>query len=140
MSNPAEPKFHWQDLAEVAIGACILAFPVAVTEEIWALGAELSLGRVLVFAVVSIFLLAIVIYVVHGHEGLPLTHKGFLLRLVVTYAVPFLISALLLFGIDRLDLFQDPLIAFKRTILVAFPATFAATALDSFAHRSRYRQ
>ena len=136
MSNPAEPTFQWRDLAEVAIGACILAFPVAVTEEIWALGAELSLGRVLGLAVASVFLLAIVIYVVHRHEGFPLTHKAFLLRLVVTYAVTLLISALTLLSIDQLELFQDPLIAFKRTILVAFPATFAATAVDSFAHRS----
>lgn len=136
MSKPAEPEFHWRDLAEVAVGACILAFPVAVTEEIWTLSAELSLGRVLVLAVVSIFLLAIVIYVIHRHEGHPLTHKTFLLRLVITYAVTLLISALLLFGIDRLDLFQDPLIAFKRIILIAFPASFAATAVDSFTHRS----
>jgi len=136
MSNPAEPKFHWRDLGEVAIGACILAFPVAVTEEIWALGSELSLGRVLGLAAASVFLLAIVIYVVHRHEGLPLTHKAFLLRLVVTYAVTLSISALTLLSIDQLDFFQDPLIAFKRTILVAFPATFAATAVDSFPHRS----
>ncbi len=61
MSEPAEPRFHWRDLAEVGIGACILAFPVAATKEIWILGAELPLGRVLMFGVASIFLLATVI-------------------------------------------------------------------------------
>ena len=135
MSKPAEPRFHWRDLAEVLIGACILAFPVAVTEEVWSLGAELSLGRVLVFAVVSIFFLATVIYVIHRHEGRPLSHKTFMLRVVGTYAVTFAISALLLLGLDRLDLFQEPLVALKRTILVAFPASFAATLVDSFTSR-----
>ena len=136
MSEPAEPRFHWRDLAEVGIGACILAFPVAATEEVWTLGAELSLGRVLMFAVVSILLLATVIYVIHRHEGRPLSHKTFILRVVVTYGATFAISALLLFGLDRLDFFQEPLVAVKRTILVAFPASFAAALVDSFTHRS----
>lgn len=136
MSESAEPGFHWRDLAEVGIGACILAFPVAVTEEIWILGAELSLGRVLMFAVVSILLLATVIYVIHRHEGRPLSHKTFVLRVIGTYAATFAISALLLLGIDRLDLFQEPLVALKRTILIAFPASFAATLVDSFTNRS----
>jgi uncharacterized membrane protein len=117
-------------------GACILGFPVAATEEVWSLGAELSLGRVLVFAVVSIFLLATVIYVIHRHEGRPLSHKTFMLRVIGTYAATFAISALLLFGLDRLDVFQEPLVALKRTILVAFPASFAATVVDSFTSRS----
>ena len=136
MSEPAEPRFHWRDLAEVGIGACILAFPVAATEEIWILGAELPLGRVLMFGVVSILLLATVVYVIHGHEGRPLSHKTFILRVVGTYAATFAISALLLLGFDRLDLFQEPLIALKRTILIAFPASFAATLADSFTKRS----
>ena len=136
MSEPAEPRFHWRDLAEVGVGACILAFPVAATEEVWNLGAELSLGRVLMFAVVSILLLATVIYVIHRHEGHPLSHKTFILRVVGTYAATFAISALLLLGLDRLDLFQEPLVALKRTILIAFPASFAATFVDSFTNRS----
>ena len=96
MSEPAEPRFHWRDLAEVGVGACILAFPIAATEEVWILGAELSLGRVLMLACVSILLLATVIYVIHRHEGHPLSHKTFILRVVGTYAATFAISALLL--------------------------------------------
>jgi len=136
MTMPPEPRFQWRDVAEIAVGACIMAFPVAATEEIWNLGAKLSLGRVLVFAVTSVFFLTLFIHVIHGHNHFPLTHKAFLLRVVSTYGVTFLISALLLLGVDRLELFQDPLIALKRTILVAFPASFAATAVDSFADRS----
>ncbi len=133
---PTEPRFQWRDVAEIAVGAFIMAFPVAATEETWNLGAELSLGRVLVFAVTSVLFLALVIYVIHGHDRFPLTHKAFVLRIVSTYGVTLLISALLLFGIDRLELFQDPLIALKRTIFVAFPASFAATVVDSFPSRS----
>ena len=136
MSEPAEPHFHRRDLAEVVTGACILAFPVAATEEIWGLGADLPLGRVLIFAVASILLLATVIYVIHRHEGRPLSHETFILRVLGTYAATFAISALMLLGLDRLDLFQEPLVALKRTMLVAFPASFAATFVDSFTKRS----
>lgn len=100
------------------------------------LGAELSLGRVLMFAAVSILLLATVIYVIHRHEGRPLSHITFMRRVIGTYVATFAISALLLLGLDRLDLFQEPLVALKRTILIAFPASFAATFVDSFTNRS----
>ena len=133
---PTEPRFQWRDVAEIAVGAFIMAFPVAATEEIWNLGAELSLGRVLIFAVTSVLILALLINRIYGHNRFPLTHKTFVLRVVSTYGVTLLISALLLLGLDRLELFQDPLIALKRTILVALPASFAATAVDSLPNRS----
>jgi len=50
--------------------------------------------------------------------------------------VTFLICALLLFGIDRVDVLGEPLVALKRTILVAFPASFAATVVDNFGANS----
>ena len=51
---------------------------------------------------------------------------------LATYGVTFLIGVALLYGVDRLDLLTDPLTGLKRAILVAFPASFAATAVDSF--------
>ena len=52
-------------------------------------------------------------------------------RVLTAYGLTLLISAALLFGIDRLELTTDPILALKRTILVAFPASFAATGVDS---------
>ena len=40
---------------------------------------------------------------------------------------------MLLLGVDRLELLTDPVLGMKRAILVAFPASFAATTIDSFA-------
>ena len=34
-------RFAVRDVAEIALGACIMAFPVAVTEEVWNLGTVL---------------------------------------------------------------------------------------------------
>jgi hypothetical protein len=37
-----------------------------------------------------------------------------------------------LLAVDVLPLFSDPAVALKRTIIVAFPASFAATTVESF--------
>jgi uncharacterized membrane protein len=122
-------RFARQDVAEIAIGACVMAFPVAVTEEVWNLGKELSLMRVALFAAASVFFLALLIYLLQ-HGRVPAEPKVFLQRVLSTYGLTLVISALLLFGVDRLEL-AHPLVGLKRTILVAFPASFAATVVDS---------
>ena len=72
MSRPAGHEYQIRDIAEAVIGACIIAFPVAATEEVWNLGAELSLGRVLLFALVSTAVLAAVIYAIYQQKNVPL--------------------------------------------------------------------
>jgi len=57
--------------------------------------------------------------------------RVFLQRVLSTYGLKLVIAALLLFGIDRLDLYGHPLVAIKRTVLVACPACFAATVVDN---------
>lgn len=59
MSQTRSPKLRTRDVAQIAIGACIMAFPVASAGEIWDLGKELSLLRVSGFAVASILFLAL---------------------------------------------------------------------------------
>jgi uncharacterized membrane protein len=137
MTNLKAPQFRWHDLGEIAVGACIVAFPVAMTDEVWTLSAELSIYRVLTFAIISIALLSAVVFMVHRHDQFPLSQRALVVRVTMTYSVTLLISMLLLFGIDRIDLLQEPLVAIKRVIIVTFPASFAATAVDSFSDRSR---
>lgn len=107
-----------------------MAFPTATTQEVWDLGAELPMAHALLFLIASVFFLAVLIYGIHGHSAGD--RKVFIQRVLATYVVTFLIGAALLFGVDRLVLFTDPLTGLKRAILVAFPASFAATAVDSF--------
>ena len=136
VSQVKKHRFHSRDLAEIAIGACVMAFPIAVTEEVWKLGEELSLIRALLFAFASMMFLGLFIYFLYEHAGHPVSRKIFLQRVASTYFVTFLICAILLFGIDRVDFLNEPFIALKRTILVAFPASFAATVVDSFSTRA----
>jgi uncharacterized membrane protein len=127
--GPAD-RFRARDAVEVALGGSIMAFPSATTEEIWKLGAELGAGRVIMIALASLLTLAIFIYVLHP-RSVAGGRKAFYQRLVATYGMTLAISAALLFGVDRLPLFSDFGTAVTRMILVAFPASFAATVVDS---------
>ncbi len=120
-----------RDIAELAIGACIMAFPLAVTEEVWNLSAELSLGRSLLIAFGTLLVVAVLVWMLFYHGQAPEDRRHFFWRVLAAYGLALLIAALLLAGIDRLTLLSDPVLALKRTILVAFPASFAATAVDS---------
>ena len=128
--------FRMRDVAEIAVGGCVLAFPVTVTEEVWNLGAELSLPHALWFSLGSLLFLALTIYFLHDHAEFK-THNAFVRRVIVTYGLTLMISAMLLLGVDRLELLDDPATGLKRMILVAFPASFAATVVDSFGSRTQ---
>ncbi len=52
--------------------------------------------------------------------------------MLTVYGVTMLIAAAVLFAVDRLPVFTETMVAIKRTIIVAFPASFAATVVDSF--------
>ena len=125
-------RFSLNDMVQISIGACIMGFPAATTGEIFDLAEQLPLTRVLLFSAASFPFLAALIYILHGHNKVPSSRRDFVLRVVTTYGLTLLICASMLFGLGQLDLFNEPLIGLKRTIIVAFPASFAATAVDSF--------
>ena len=129
----AAVEFTARDVAEIAIGTCAIAFPVAVTQEVWDLGAELSMIRAGLIATLSVLGLALVVFLLHHPKAGSIDRKVYLQRLLSTYGIALLISALLLFAVHRFDLFGAPLIGLKRAILVTFPACFAATGVDSVA-------
>ena len=119
-----------RDLAEIAIGCCVMAGPFTVTEEVWNLSAEISLTRAIVIAFCSILVIALIIWSLIYHEVRPDDRRHFRRRVFVAYSMALLISALMLLVIDRLPLFEDPILALKRTILIALPVSFGGTALD----------
>jgi len=127
----APAKFARRDVAQIVVGACVMAFPVATTGEVWDLGEQLSILRVLLFAVASMFFLGVMVFLLHHHKGAPSDRRTFLLRVLSTYVLTLVIAAALLFGVDKLELLTAPLVSLKRVILVAFPASFAATVVDS---------
>ena len=84
----------------------------------------------LLFALTSVLFRGLLVFLLHHGPEMPSDRGVLLRRLLSTYGLTLVIAALLLFGVDRLDLFGHPWVAIKRTVLVAFPACFAATVVD----------
>lgn len=131
-SRIRSPKVHLRDLAEIIVGGLVLAFPVAVTEEVWNLSVELSFGRAILISCGSLLIIAGFVQTSYKHSLTASSQRELLTRVLTVYGVTMLIAATVLFAVDRLPVFTDALVAVKRTIIVAFPASFAATVVDSF--------
>ena len=68
MTLPRSP-LRGKDVAEIAIRSLMLAAPLAVTEEVWSLGGELSLGRIVMIALTSFLVIGAFIYTSFKNDG-----------------------------------------------------------------------
>jgi len=124
-------KLDSRDVAEIVIGSLVLAFPVAVTEEVWNLSADLSLGRTVFISLVSLVCISVFVQTTYRHEFSFSSQKELIARVFAVYLLTLVVAAAVLFAIGKLPLLTDPMVAIKRTIIVAFPASLAATVVDS---------
>ncbi len=44
VATPLKVELHGEDIAQLVAGACVMAIPIAFTEEVWTLGSTLSSG------------------------------------------------------------------------------------------------
>ncbi|MGB6135197.1 MAG: DUF2391 family protein, partial [Shewanella sp.] len=58
--------------------------------------------------------------------------EAFLLRVVVAYLLTLLVVGIVLLALNKLPLLTDPILALKRIILIAMPASMGAIIVDSF--------
>jgi uncharacterized membrane protein len=102
-----------------------------VTEEVWDISSEISLVRTLLIALSSIVFISFFVHTTYFHETTFASSKQTAKRVLTVYFVTLAVVAATLFVIGKLPLAGELLVALKRTIIVAFPASFAATAVDS---------
>lgn len=57
---------------------------------------------------------------------------GYFLRIVIAYGLASLVVAITLFCLNKFPILDDPLIALKRLIVIAMPASMGAIVVDSF--------
>lgn len=119
------------DVTELVIGACVLAFPVAVTEEVWNLSEQISILRVVLIAAMSCVFVSFFVYYKHRVEDGDTSFRLDTWRVVTTYGVTLLVCATILALLDKFPLASETAVALKRVVLVAFPASFSATVVDS---------
>jgi len=127
-------KFYFKDVLQVIIGASILAVPVGFTEETWTLGTILPLPNIIGFMVLSVFFISTFTFY-HYFKHKPKLTKShwseFWKRVFFTYVLAFIVVTIILVLIDKAPWIKEPLLAFKRTVIVTFPASMSAAVADT---------
>ena len=102
---------------------------VALTEEVWVLGETLPGYRIMLIALASVVTLAFFIKALFYAEYSQEYRVEFVKRVVAAYTITLLVALILLFLIDKGPI-EDPVLTLNRAVIIAFPASFAATAVD----------
>jgi len=129
--KPLMVEFRPRDLMQVIIGAAILAVPVAFTEETWRLGETLPFRNVLILSGVSVLFIALFVY----FNFYRFTFRGhafeYVKRVLAIYFFSLAVVGALLTIIQKAPWMTDALLAAKRTLIVAFPASMSAAVSDA---------
>jgi uncharacterized membrane protein len=121
-----------KDVAQIVIGAGMLALPVSMSEDTWDIAKTLPLGNVVGIVCASILLIAGFVYAAYFCGRFREHWRLFLLRTLSIYGLTVIVSWATLIAIDQAHWFTDPGFALRQMVLVALPASFAATIVDSF--------
>lgn len=119
-----------RDIMQIIVGSTILAIPVGFTEETWLLAERLPLRNIMALTTISLLFIAAFVYYnfyrFHIREHL----FQYLKRVISIYLLSLLVVALLMTIIDKCPWGVDNLLAIKRVIIVAFPASMSAAVSD----------
>ncbi len=131
MLKPVMIEFRPRDLMQVIVGASILAVPVAFTEETWNLGEELPLLNVMMLSGLSITFIGLFVYLNFYRYMFKANILEYIKRVFSIYFFSLLVVGLLLTIIQRCPWGSDNVIALKRIMIVAFPASMSASLSDA---------
>ena len=130
-TSPLMVEFKIRDALQIIVGASLLAVPVAFTEETWNLGSQLPLKNVLGLAAVSLIFIGLFVYYNYYRRILKKNWMEFAKRVASTYLFSLIVVAGLLSIIQVTPWATDWVLALKRVILVAFPASMSAVVADT---------
>ena len=125
-------RINTEDIIQIAIGAFALAVPISFTEEAWKMSITLPFFNLLLVFVLSVTFLGIYAYYSVFQGQVSKRYHIFILRIFIAYFISALVVALVLLALDKLPIIDEPIIALKRLILIAMPASMGAIVVDSF--------
>jgi uncharacterized membrane protein len=128
--SPLMLEFNIKDVLQVIVGASIVAIPVTYAQESWDLGRTLPMLNIYLLLSLSLFFVAVFIYYNIYKRNLRKHYLEFIKRVIFTYIFAFGTVALLLTLIEQAPWQTDSILAFKRVVIVAFPAAFGGTLAD----------
>lgn len=125
-------RINTEDIIQIAIGAFALAVPISFTEEAWKMSVTLPFYNLLLVFVLSVTFLGIYAYYSVFQKQVSKRYDIFILRIFIAYFISALVVALVLLALNKLPVIEEPIIAFKRLILITMPASMGAIVVDSF--------
>lgn len=125
-------RINTEDIIQIAIGAFALAVPISFTEEAWKMSITLPFFNLLLVFVLSVTFLGIYAYYSVFQTQVSKRYDIFVLRIFIAYFISALVVALVLLALNKLPIIDEPVIALKRLILIAMPASMGAIVVDSF--------
>jgi uncharacterized membrane protein len=128
--SPLMVELRPRDIMQMIVGATILAIPLAYTEETWDLGGKLPLTNVLCLTALSMVFIALFVYYNFYRFHLKGRTFEYVKRVLATYFVALIVVGVLLTIIEKCPWQTDYVLAIKRIIIVAFPASMSATIAD----------
>ncbi|UCC95567.1 MAG: DUF2391 family protein [Candidatus Omnitrophota bacterium] len=129
--SPFMVELKPKDILQIIVGATILAIPVGLTEETWMLAEQLKMKNVLLLGFISIFFIALFVYFNFYRFHLKGYVAEYIKRVIATYGLSLLVVGLLLTIIEKCPWGLNNILAIKRVIITAFPASMAATISDT---------
>jgi uncharacterized membrane protein len=125
-------SFNLEDVSQVAIGAFALAVPISFSEEAWSLGETLPAINLLFVFVLSIVFLGLFAYQSVFQANIKYRIPVFISRIIIAYLIAALVVGLVLYSLNKFPLTTEPVLALKRLIVIAMPASMGAIIVDSF--------
>jgi uncharacterized membrane protein len=121
-----------EDIIQVIIGASALTIPVSFSEESWRLSETLPLLNIFVLFFLSLTLISL--YSIQGIFSGNIKHRflQYILRTFIVYGLTLIVVFVVLFALNKMPIIDDPIVAFKRMILISFPASLGGVIVDGF--------
>jgi len=129
--SPFMVEFHLRDAFQVIIGAAILSIPISFTGEVWDLGEKLPLNNIFGILLMSLLFISAFVYFNFYKGNIKGNSFEFLKRIVFTYLLSFGVVAILMTLIQQAPWEKNWVLALKRVIIVAFPASMSGTLVDT---------
>jgi uncharacterized membrane protein len=132
MAKKINLYFNLEDVSQITVGAFAFAIPISFSEEAWRLGDTLHIFNLLILFFLSVGFLSFYAYQSVFQANIKNRFLVFVFRVFVAYLIAAFVVAMILSGIDKFPIVDDTLIALKRMIVIAMPASMGAIIVDGF--------
>lgn len=122
---------NFEDIIQVVVGASALAVPIAFSEESWNLSNTLPMTNVIILIVLSLVFINLFTFQSIYQGNIKFRLLVFLSRTILVYLITLFVVSIVLVAMDKLPLFNEPIVALKRIIIISFPASMGGVVVDS---------